>query len=110
MFASYDSDDLLRLLQTRNWDAVLIDEEMAEACQCMMQFREWEKHNRVNLQKNTSIMVDLDMPLSHNGDFKPAIHAPSGFDSVVRKPSLEADLKQILHLSATSSMSIVMKG
>jgi len=110
IFASYNSDDLLRLLQTRNWDAVLIDEDMAGVCKCMMQFREWEKHNRVNLQKNTSIMVNLDIPLSNDGNCIPAIHAPSGFDSVVRKTSLETDLKQILNLGATSSLSIVLKG
>lgn len=107
---SCTSEETLRLLEIRNWDAVLVDEEMPAARQSMIQFREWEKHNRVNRQKNTNIIVNLDLSLSNCGECIPTIHPPSGFDSVIRKPALETDMGRVMRFSANSCMSIVMEG
>jgi len=102
----HDGADALRLLQMRNWDAVLVDDDLPglSGTLCMSKFREWEDENRVNRQKNTFLVSDLDIPSPL--DRSAVVQAPSGFDHVLPKPVAWADLRMLLH---RSEVSIVVK-
>jgi CheY-like chemotaxis protein/GAF domain-containing protein len=86
-----DGEAALRLLQMRNWDAVLLDDELPgiTSSRCMKHFREWEKKNRVNRQKNVVQMSSSFIP-SHL-EPSSSVQLPSGFDGAIGKPlSLQA--------------------
>jgi CheY-like chemotaxis protein len=81
-----DGEAALRLLQMRNWDAVLLDDELPglTSSRCVARFREWEKKNRVNRQKNVILMSSSFIP-SHL-ETSSFIQLPSGFDGALGKP------------------------
>jgi CheY-like chemotaxis protein len=106
----------LRMLQSRNWDLVLICEEPFRTGggsevpeeSPVSQFRSWERHNRINLQKNVCWLTDLDLP-SRRDPASCMVLAPRGYDHVLRKPVLWDDLRLLLGTHRTdSTMSIVV--
>lgn len=105
----HDGQDALRLLQMRNWDAVLIDDDLPSypGTACVGRFREWEHENRVNQQKNIFLVSDLDIPSPF--DRNAIVQPPNGCDHVLRKPVVWSDLKRLLHRSSQEpSMSIII--
>jgi CheY-like chemotaxis protein len=104
-----DGIDALRLLQTRNWNAVLIDEDLPllSGRGCISKFRDWETQNRVNRQQNIFIVVDLDIPSPLDGTS--LVQPPYGFDFVLRKPVMWNDMKHFLQKGGMQKeLSIVM--
>lgn len=98
----------LRLLQMRNWDAVLLDDTLPglSSCGVLEHFRDWEKKNRVNRQRNVYQMSSSFIP-SHLEASSTTMQLPSGFDGAVGKPISSNALRDFLTKSAesTSSMS-----
>jgi CheY-like chemotaxis protein len=88
----HDGNDALRLLQMRNWDAVLIDDDLPvlAGTPCVTKFREWEQNNRVNKQKNVCLVCDGDIPSPD--DTASVIQPPAGIDGVLRNPVQWKDL------------------
>jgi len=84
-----DGEEGLRLLKTRNWDAVFMDDQLplVTGMRCVMKFREWETINRVARQKNVYLCS-----ANSEQDSSPT----SGFDGVFAKPFKAAMLDKIL--------------
>eukprot|EP00977_Amphora_coffeiformis_P013309 scaffold3426_cov145-Amphora_coffeaeformis.AAC.11 len=96
-------EDALRLLKKRNWDAVVIDSNLAPngGLEAVSQFREWERKNRINRQSN--VLLKFNCLGSDNEAEEspgvaslvriamPAIQAPPGFDGGVRSEQLFED-------------------
>jgi len=84
-----DGEEGLRLLKTRNWDCVFMDDQLPllTGMRCVSSFREWEKTNRVARQKNVYLS---------SADYDPNSSTPAGFDSVFGKPFKPAFLGKIL--------------
>ena len=89
-----DGEDALRLLKLRNWDLVVIDNDLpiVSGTNCLVRFRDWEKRSRSVQQKNIFILSDT---LTHH-------NLPTGFDGVLLKPVEPARLLQILDAAACS--------
>jgi CheY-like chemotaxis protein len=100
-----DGAHAIRMLQTRNWDAVLMDSDLPDGLTSMEEFRTWEHDNRVNRQKNTFYVSVADIPSP--ADATSIVQAPSGFDYVLNKPVVWKDLKYLLDRDST--MGIVLK-
>jgi CheY-like chemotaxis protein len=102
----HDGFDSLRLLKMRNWDLVLVDDELTglDGTECVTMFRKWESENRVNRQKNIFLVSEIDIPSPF--DRTAIVQAPSCFDSVIRKPIIWTDLDHLL-MSGSRDMSIV---
>jgi CheY-like chemotaxis protein/signal transduction histidine kinase len=92
----HDGNDALRLLQMRNWDAVLIDDDLPvlTGTPCVTKFREWEQNNRVNKQKNVCLVCDGDIPSPD--DKASVIQPPAGIDGVLRNPVQWKDLNYFI--------------
>ena len=88
-----DPDSALGLLKMRNWDAVLVDDELG-CSRCIAIFREWEKNHRVNRQKNV-IHLSANYVSTQAGT---SFQVPTGFDGALGKPiqvnSIESFLKE----------------
>jgi hypothetical protein len=52
-----DKDSALGLLKMRDWDAILVNDEL-DSSRCIVIFREWEKTHRVNRQKNVILTAE----------------------------------------------------
>merc|ERR1712238_553828 len=87
----------LRLLQMRNWDAVLIDDELPglTSCKVIENFREWESKNRVNQQKNVYQVNSSFIP--SNLEASSSVQLPSGFDGAIGKPLSSKLFKDFLY-------------
>mmetsp|Transcript_30035 Transcript_30035/g.72920 ORF Transcript_30035/g.72920 Transcript_30035/m.72920 type:complete len:952 (+) Transcript_30035:145-3000(+) len=98
----------LRLLQMRNWDAVLIDDTLPgmSSSGLVEHFRDWEKINRVNRQRNVYQMSSSFIPIQLSKS-STTVQLPSGFDGAMGKPITANVLRDFLSKSAevTSSMS-----
>lgn len=98
----------LRLLQMRNWDAVLLDDELSglTSSQCVSHFREWEQKNRVSKQKNVVQISSSFIP--NEMESKSSMQLPVGFDGALGKPlsfkQLQNFLKQVQQQSKPSSL------
>jgi len=98
----------LRLLQMRNWDAVLLDDELSglTSSQCVAHFREWEQKNRVSKQKNVVQISSSFIP--NEMESKSSMQLPVGFDGALGKPlsfkQLQNFLKQVQQQSKPSSL------
>lgn len=81
-----DGEAALRLLQMRNWDAVLLDDELTglTSNQCISRFREWEMNNRVNRQKNILQISSSFIPTKM--ETSSSVQLPAGFDGALGKP------------------------
>jgi CheY-like chemotaxis protein len=97
-----DGEAALRLLQMRNWDAVLLDDELPglTSSRCMKRFREWESKNRVNRQKNVIQMSSSFIP-SHL-ETSSSVQLPNGFDGALGKPLCLNALQSFLDTVAGS--------
>jgi len=84
-----DGEEGLRLLKTRNWDAVFMDGQLPllTGMKCISIFREWEKTNRVARQKNVYLC---------SADYEPNSSTPEGFNGVFGKPFKPAFLGKVL--------------
>eukprot|EP00934_Nitzschia_sp_Nitz4_P008397 Nitzschia sp. Nitz4//scaffold1_size375055//355515//362632//NITZ4_000342-RA/size375055-processed-gene-0.397-mRNA-1//1//CDS//3329541243//8387//frame0 len=98
-----DPDSGLGLLKMRNWDAVLVDDELG-CSRCITIFREWEKAHRVNRQRNVLLMSANFAP-QHTGA---SFHVPTGFDGALGKP-IELDALTKFLTEARSSWEIVTR-
>lgn len=87
----------LRLMKMRNWDAVLLDEEMPllSGTSCLSCFRQWESQNRIARQNNIYLVCDKTRSAG----------VPFGFDGSVLKP-LNIETLQIV----LDKASIKLKG
>jgi CheY-like chemotaxis protein/GAF domain-containing protein len=96
-----DGEDALRLLKMRNWDAVMLDEEMSRlnGARCLARFREWEKDNRVARQNHLYLMSTSCVPSPGGATTTAAF--PAGFDGALGKPVLLRDLDKVLDLAAS---------
>ena len=98
----------LRLLQMRNWDAVLIDDTLPgmSSSGLVEHFRDWEKINRVNRQRNVYQMSSSFIPIQLSKS-STTVQLPSGFDGAMGKPITANVFRDFLCKSAevTSSMS-----
>ena len=94
--AVHNGESALRLLQMRNWDAVLIDDGLQGLTSCMVMehFREWEKKNRVNRQKNVYLVNSSFIPTSLATSS--TVQLPSGFDGAIGKPVSAKGFKDFL--------------
>ena len=92
----HNGESALRLLQMRNWDAVLIDDGLKGLTSCMVMehFREWEKKNRVNRQKNAYQVNSSFIPT--NLAMSSTVQLPSGFDGAIGKPVSAKGFKDFL--------------
>jgi CheY-like chemotaxis protein len=75
----------MKLLKRRNWDAVLLDEDLlpTSASHCTTEFRRWETGNRVNRQMNLFILCSMG---ATDNDESVVVQAPSGFDGAISIP------------------------
>lgn len=107
-----NGEDALRLLKIRNWDFVLLGDQMPTlACSsCINRFRHWEATNRVARQNYVYL---LSSTLSSYSDemrkTAPLIGAaPYGFDGVIGKPVSIRNFNRVLE-GAVSSKGTVRK-
>lgn len=86
-----NGEDALRLLKMRNWDAVLLEDQMPKlsGTSCVIQFRGWEAKHRVARQDNIHLVSGFYVPKEH-------IMLPSGFDGAMGKPVKMKELVQLL--------------
>jgi CheY-like chemotaxis protein/GAF domain-containing protein len=98
-----DKDSALGLLKMRNWDSVLVDDELGSS-RCIAIFREWEKTHRVNRQKNVVLMSANFVKDNHGASFQ----VPTGFDGALGKP-IELDALQSFLEKAKSTCDIVTR-
>jgi len=99
-----DSDSALGLLKMRNWDAVLVDDDLG-CNRCISIFREWEKKQRVNRQKNVILVSAKYVPSKAAGT---SFQAPTGFDGALAKP-IELSSLQSFFKEATTNWEIVTR-
>jgi CheY-like chemotaxis protein len=90
-----DGEHLLRMLKTRNWDAVILDESLPKfsPAQCMGRFREWEELNRINRQRNVVLWSGSCSPLVLGSTSK--VQLPRGFDLSLGKPTKEGEVDDL---------------
>jgi CheY-like chemotaxis protein/signal transduction histidine kinase len=95
-----DGVSALGLLKMRNWDAVLVDDELTSS-RCMAIFREWEKTHRVNRQKNVILLSGNYIPSEQDGSS--SFQVPTAFDNALGKPIQLTALKALLEKAAEKS-------
>lgn len=93
-----DSDSALRLLKMRNWDAVLVDDDLG-CSRCISIFREWEKTHRVNRQRN---VVLLSANYVSPADAGTSFQVPTGFNGALAKPLELKSLESFFNEARTS--------
>eukprot|EP00980_Cylindrotheca_fusiformis_P004055 scaffold880_cov132-Cylindrotheca_fusiformis.AAC.51 len=100
-----DGEAALRLLQMRNWDAVLLDDELPglTSSQCISHFREWEQKNRVNKQKNVLQISSSFIPTQMESSS--SMQLPAGFDGALGKPVSFKVLQSFLLQTQECSLS-----
>jgi CheY-like chemotaxis protein/signal transduction histidine kinase len=91
----HSGEDALRLLKMRNWDAVLLDENlpMLGSSQCIARFREWEEKNRVTRQRN--VLLASPSRVSFACGSKSMVQLPFGFNRSLGKPVRVKELEDI---------------
>lgn len=91
-----DGNSVLRMLKTRNWGAVLLDDELPlmSGSRCVAAFREWELKNRVCRQNNLFLVCSSGLPSPH--DATSVVQAPCGFDGALDAPVMWKDVKYLL--------------
>ena len=108
-----DGETALKFLQMRNWDGVLMDDDLPglPSSRCITTFRDWEKSHRVNRQKNIVQMSSCFIPSLL--DRSSQMQLPPGFDGAMGKPlttaSVIAFLDKIQQSSTCGSEDIVRR-
>ena len=108
-----DGETALKFLQMRNWDGVLMDDDLPglPSSRCITTFRDWEKSHRVNRQKNIVQMSSCFIPSLL--DRSSQMQLPPGFDGAMGKPlttaSVIAFLDKIQQSSTCGSEDIVSR-
>lgn len=97
-----DGKEAIRLLKMRNWDAVLVEDDLPlmTGAACMEAFREWEEESRVNKQRNTFLVCSEKIPSPT--DITAIVQPPTGFDSVLNRPLVWKDLDFLLKQNKSS--------
>ena len=101
--SSSDQESALGLLKMRNWDAIVVDDELG-CSRCISIFREWEKNHRVNRQKNVIFMSANYVSKSQSSSFQ----VPTGFDGALGKPIQLSAIQAFLE-RAKSNCDIVAR-
>jgi len=107
----HNGEAALRLLQMRNWDAVLLDEELPSitSCKVIETFREWESKNRVNRQKNVFQVNSSYIPSGLESSLSSSsMQLPSGFDGALGKPLSSKVFKDFLDTSAKGTATSLL--
>jgi len=102
--SALDSDSALCLLKMRNWDAVLVDDDLG-CSRCISIFREWEKKHRVNRQKNIVLLSANYVSPEAKGTF---FQVPTGFDGALGKP-IQLNFLQTFFKEARTNWEIVTR-
>lgn len=108
----HDGEDALQALKKRNWNAVLLDEKLPLLAggKCAAEFREWERDNRVNCQKNLIIMSSPKNLDEGDGEFSTVNRlVPRGSDGILNKPVQLNEFEEILTRAEKSSLNIIMR-
>jgi PleD family two-component response regulator len=95
----YGAHDCLRLLQMRQWDVVLVDDDLSSGSgsTCVKAFRSWEGSNRTSGQKNVFLVCGGDIPSLM--DKTSVIQPPDGFDGILGRPVKLTELQFLLQRS-----------
>lgn len=100
-------EDALRMLKTRNWDVVLVDDRVPvlSAVSCVTRFREWEASHRVVRQNHVYLLHSCEGPRRCRASTTEHSLPPTGFDGTLTKP---VNLKRLHRLldDALSKKSI----
>ena len=106
----HDGQDALRLLKLRNWNAVLIDDDLpvSGGAECAKGFRVWEQHNRVNRQRNVYMVCKVPIPSIF--DKSSIVQPPTGFDGVLGTPVEWEQLNHMLRMKKDRSLDIIVGG
>jgi DNA-binding response OmpR family regulator len=96
-----DGNDALRLLQSRNWSAVLLESDIAEigGVVFVQQFRLWSKESDVPQQ---NICISSAGHRSENEEESGSVacvQLPTGVDDALGKPSSTSEMMETLHVS-----------
>ncbi|KAL7579880.1 hypothetical protein ACA910_004890 [Epithemia clementina (nom. ined.)] len=104
----HDGQDTLRHLKMRNWNAVLIDDNLplSGGAQCANEFRIWEQHNRVNRQRNVYMVCKVPVPSVF--DRRSVVQAPTGFDGVLGTPVEWKQLNHLIGMKKDRSLDIIV--
>lgn len=100
-----DGREAVRLLKMRNWDAVLIEDELPlmNGASCVESFRRWEEENRVNRQLNTFLVCSENVPSP--SDATAVVLPPTGFDGILNRPLVWRDLDYLLKKNTPAGRS-----
>jgi len=107
----HNGEAALRLLQMRNWDAVLLDDELPgiSSVKVIETFREWESKHRVSRQDNVfqvnSSFIPMGLEASQSSS---SVQLPSGFDGALGKPLSSKMVKNFLINAAKGTAKSVL--
>ena len=92
----HNGEEALRLMKTRNWDIICLDEELPVlgCSQCVAKFREWEEKNRVNRQRNFVLLSTTCVTMERGS--KSMVQLPFGFDYSLGKPIRTNEFEYIM--------------
>jgi len=99
-----DGQQALEKLKSRNWNAVLIDDNLAimPGAVCVDEFRVWEQQTRVNRQRNLFMVCSSDIPSCL--DDSSTVLPPTGFNGVLRRPVTWKELNKLMGMKRGWSM------
>jgi CheY-like chemotaxis protein len=100
----HDGEEALRMMRMRNWDMVILDEDlpMLQCSECVSKFREWEDKNRICRQRNIALLNASGF--STTAGSESSIQLPPGFDLALAKPVRPHEIEYLmLHASRSES-------
>jgi CheY-like chemotaxis protein len=105
-----DAGSCLRELQKRNWNFVLIDDDLPDmsGVECIQEFRAWERANRVQSQKHVYLVSEG----CHSATREARMYTqpPHGFNGVLSKPVPWGDLRSLIEKSeGDGEMEIIVR-
>jgi len=100
----HDGEAALRLMKMRNWDLVILDEDLPilHCSQCVARFREWEAKNRVNRQRNVVLLSSTGMDMMIGSESM--VQLPFGFDVSLGKPIRPKEFDYLMAQAERSEM------
>jgi len=103
--AAWTKGEFLEKLRSRNWDAVILDGDVAEFPMALQEFREWEERNRVRRQRNVCLLSSGFKQQAYSMARMSLVELPRGVDCVLGKPKTSEEVEKMLdtvHKNATS--------